>query len=176
MPKKIFSFSLTPACDFRKVPFASHEGIGKHPELHPKKRNRATAQPRNRATAQPLNRATAQPRNSAIVQGVLLPSISLLPSQTIFAQSFSRPARSSRNSVRPPHRFVGRLTMPVQRSHRPTGSFSKPARSFRRSVGSSHRPVGRCHKRVESLKMAKNPVFPHCSAFSDSQPSFSTNY
>jgi len=47
---------------------ASHDGIDDITESHPKKRNRATAQPRNRATAQPRNRATAQPRNRATAQ------------------------------------------------------------------------------------------------------------
>ena len=118
---------------FLKMPFVAYDSSGENPESHRK-------------------------RNRAIVQGNPLSAIRLLPSLTIVVQSFSKPAQSSRNLVRPAHRVVGRLTMPVPRSPRPAELFTMPARAFRKPVGSLHKPVGRFHRRVESSNTPIQPL------------------
>ena len=156
---------MTHGYDFRKVPLASHDPIGKHPELHPKKRNRATAQPRNRATA--------QPRNRAIVQGVLLPPINLLPSLPDTAQRFSSLHQSSAESHQPLRGLIRRLKEFIQSPkdasqslrgfHQPLLGFIQRFFGFRQSLREANQSLSGAHQPSFTL-------FLHLSAdFTDSR-------
>jgi hypothetical protein len=121
------------------------------------------------------NRATAQPRNRAIVQGVLLPLITLLPSLPELTQRFSSLHQLSPEFFQPLHGLIRRLKEFLQSSkdakqslrgfHQPLLGFIQRFFGFHQSLREANQSLSDANQPSFTPFLPKTTVFHHFSNF-----------